>query len=366
MAPQVYLMSQRSTFTNQPDHHLYGLDDESVAERRVAPGKRSRAHDHYRGFASSATQPAVQRKASGNAPAAAGQVALPEGAGEPLPAELLAMLEGLLGVPLGDVRMVRDSAIAQALGALAFTAGNIIYFSPNTFDPDSPSGFTLLVHELVHVLQQRALQIVADATAAGLPVNTDASLEAEADQVAAKATDRRFKRGAIGAVAALSSLAGGPLQPAGGAGDMGLISSASSAGSSAAPVVQAFSTGLATAPPAASSGPAPVAPDAPGHDLVEVNYLVNGVRQQRLLLDRTALHHRVSAELMQLFRSSSSLDIHSAEHYDNLRGDQLMGTLGSFHEVIVSQEQFAQPSTQPASGGSGSASDAAAAESRDT
>ncbi|MEM9489419.1 MAG: hypothetical protein AAGC55_09755, partial [Myxococcota bacterium] len=92
---------------------------------------------------------------------------------------------------------------------------------------------------------------------------------------------------------------------------------------------------------------------AEGRDAVEVHYLSNGVEQQRMLLDRVALHHRVSTELMQLFRSADSLEIHAAEQYDNLRGDQLMEALSSFSEAIIAQQLAQSNNTGSGNGGSG-------------
>ena len=47
-------------------------------------------------------------------------------------------------------------ALSRELGAKAFTSGRDIFFREGAFDPSTPEGFELLVHESTHVLQQAA------------------------------------------------------------------------------------------------------------------------------------------------------------------------------------------------------------------
>jgi len=94
-------------------------------------------------------------------------------------------MEGVLGVPLGDVR-VRVGPEASALGAVAFTMGSTIHFAPGRYDPGSRQGLQLLGHELAHVVQQRQGR-VANPFGAGIAVVSDRALEAQADAIGIKA-----------------------------------------------------------------------------------------------------------------------------------------------------------------------------------
>ena len=105
--------------------------------------------------------------------------------GQPLPPTIQRHMEGVLGVPLGDVR-VRVGTEASALGAVAFTMGSTIHFAPGRYDPGSRQGLQLLGHELAHVVQQRQGR-VANPFGAGIAVVSDRALEAQADAIGIKA-----------------------------------------------------------------------------------------------------------------------------------------------------------------------------------
>ena len=74
--------------------------------------------------------------------------------GQPLPGPLQHSLESALGADLSDVR-VHEGHQASALGALAYTQGQNIYFQPGHYNPNTPGGAELLGHELTHIIQQR-------------------------------------------------------------------------------------------------------------------------------------------------------------------------------------------------------------------
>jgi hypothetical protein len=79
------------------------------------------------------------------------------GVGEPLPAAIRRNFESQLGVPLGGVQVHHDAEageLARSIGALAFAAGQDVYFAPGRYAPDTPFGAHLIAHELVHVAQQ--------------------------------------------------------------------------------------------------------------------------------------------------------------------------------------------------------------------
>ena len=104
------------------------------------------------------------------------------GPGQPLPAELRQVMEGVLQADLSDVR-VHQGPEAGAIGALAFAYGSDLYFAPGRYDPGSPHGRRLIAHELTHVVQQKTAR-VRNPLGGGLVIVQDAGLEAEAERVA--------------------------------------------------------------------------------------------------------------------------------------------------------------------------------------
>lgn len=81
--------------------------------------------------------------------------------GEPMEPCTRALVEGCLGADLRDVRIHTDAlgaASAQAVGALAYTWERHIVFAPGSYAPRTPAGLRLLLHEAVHVLQNRRIQ----------------------------------------------------------------------------------------------------------------------------------------------------------------------------------------------------------------
>ncbi len=77
--------------------------------------------------------------------------------GRPLPAVARARFERGLGADLSAVR-VHDDAVAhrgaEAEGAAAFAAGPHVYFGLGEYQPGTEAGLRLLLHEVVHTLQQ--------------------------------------------------------------------------------------------------------------------------------------------------------------------------------------------------------------------
>lgn len=81
------------------------------------------------------------------------------GKGRPLPPKLLAEMSRSLGADLGGVCIHTDVAAAklcQELNALAFTHGRDVFFDTGRYNPESPEGRKLLIHELTHVIQQQS------------------------------------------------------------------------------------------------------------------------------------------------------------------------------------------------------------------
>jgi len=109
----------------------------------------------------------------------------PSDSGNPLPEAVQQKMEFSLGADFSNVR-VHEGPQAKAIGALAFTQGNHLHFSPGQYNPNSSQGQELLGHELTHVVQQRAGRVAAP-QGKNIPINADPSLEAEADRLGAKA-----------------------------------------------------------------------------------------------------------------------------------------------------------------------------------
>ena len=114
-------------------------------------------------------------------PALASRVAGPGGAGARLSLAVRAQLEPHLGRDLSSVRVHADESahlMAEHLGARAFAIGSDVYFRRGRYDPSSPGGRGLVLHELTHVVQQeRAVRAVQrqpeepSAEPAGLPAH---------------------------------------------------------------------------------------------------------------------------------------------------------------------------------------------------
>ena len=89
----------------------------------------------------------------------------------------------------GPVRVHTDAEadeLSRTLGAKAFTSGRDVFFGGGTFDPATPEGFSLLVHESTHVLQQAAGPVAGTATPDGALAISDPgdSFEQAASSVA--------------------------------------------------------------------------------------------------------------------------------------------------------------------------------------
>ncbi|MCB9230097.1 MAG: DUF4157 domain-containing protein [Bacteroidia bacterium] len=104
-----------------------------------------------------------------------------------LPGTVQAKMENSFGADFSNVNVHQNSQSATDMGALAYTQGNDVHFAPGQFKPDTRSGQELIGHELTHVVQQRQGRVTPTTQAKGLAVNDDRGLEAEADQMGAKA-----------------------------------------------------------------------------------------------------------------------------------------------------------------------------------
>ncbi|WP_245618331.1 eCIS core domain-containing protein [Knoellia aerolata] len=99
---------------------------------------------------------------------------LGKGGGMPLGGPVREDMERRFGTDFADVRVHNGEdahASAKAVNAHAYTVGSNIVFQRGTYDPSSPSGRTMLAHELTHVVQQRSGPVDGTATGAGIRVS---------------------------------------------------------------------------------------------------------------------------------------------------------------------------------------------------
>ena len=92
--------------------------------------------------------------------------------GRPLDPATSSLMSQHFGRDLSDVRIHvgdRASAAAQAIGAQAFTLGQHIVFGAGRYAPGAHEGMRLIVHELVHTVQQSRAG-TADTADAGIPI----------------------------------------------------------------------------------------------------------------------------------------------------------------------------------------------------
>lgn len=143
-----------------------------------APGGRSRSAEPRRsllGLQGKAGNRAVQRLLEGepgalDGAAVSARIGAAETSGQALDTEVRSRLAGALGRDPGDVRVHADgeaNELSRDLGAKAFTSGRDVFFREGAFDPSTPEGFSLLVHESTHVLQQAAGPVAGTPTADG-------------------------------------------------------------------------------------------------------------------------------------------------------------------------------------------------------
>lgn len=111
-------------------------------------------------------------------PAGAGPAAMPAPAGG-LPPALALGVQALADVDMGGVQVHADSPEPAALGAHAFAQGDHIHLAPGQAQH--------LPHEAWHVAQQRQGRVQATTQMAGVAVNDNPALEAEADAMGARA-----------------------------------------------------------------------------------------------------------------------------------------------------------------------------------
>jgi Domain of unknown function (DUF4157) len=119
----------------------------------------------------------VQLKAAGDAAATAEHPPRSNPIGLPNP--LKEGLEAVSGLAMDEVRVHRNSAEPEKLGALAYARGNDIHLGPGQEEH--------LPHEAWHVIQQKQGRVLPTARLQRASINDDSALEQEADRMGAKA-----------------------------------------------------------------------------------------------------------------------------------------------------------------------------------
>lgn len=86
-----------------------------------------------------------------------------------------------LGTSLKNIKVVRNSKAAEAMGTDAFSNGNQIHFAKGKYNPNSESGQKVLGHEIVHSVQNAKGRVQSTGKAGGVKVNENNSLEHQAN-----------------------------------------------------------------------------------------------------------------------------------------------------------------------------------------
>ena len=105
-----------------------------------------------------------------------------------MPDGLKSGIESMSGLDLSDVRVHADSSAPAQINALAYAQGNDIHLASGQEQH--------LPHEAWHVVQQRQGRVQPTLQLAGVGVNDDVALEAEADVMGAKALQGKASDGA--------------------------------------------------------------------------------------------------------------------------------------------------------------------------
>lgn len=113
------------------------------------------------------------------------------GSSKSMPDSLTSKMENSFGTDFKDVNVHTNSESATNIGALAYTQGSDIHFAPGQYNPDSKTGQELIGHELTHVVQQKSGRVNGTQNKGGFNINTEQSLENEADNMGRRAASGR-------------------------------------------------------------------------------------------------------------------------------------------------------------------------------
>jgi outer membrane protein OmpA-like peptidoglycan-associated protein len=93
--------------------------------------------------------------------------------GQPIDSATRESMESIFGQDLSQVRVHTDAKAAgsaDAVNALAYTAGQDIVFGPGQYAPETNEGRELLTHELAHTIEQRDTCVPSDLGAQQSPI----------------------------------------------------------------------------------------------------------------------------------------------------------------------------------------------------
>ena len=127
------------------------------AARADEPGVDVHA-DNVPGAVRRTAAPTVGREGGPASAELSDQIESMRGGGSALDADVRRRMGGAFGTDFSRVRVHTDEHAAQAasaMGALAFTTGNDIFFGAGQYRPDDAGGQHVLAHELAHTVQQR-------------------------------------------------------------------------------------------------------------------------------------------------------------------------------------------------------------------
>jgi hypothetical protein len=191
------------------------IHQEQKHPQQSQPGQMDKATDAP---ANSFSPPAFQLKASslGESEGENDAVQLKEGGGSGhtaqtpppadgkgnLPTQLRSSMEAMSGISLGDVNVNYNSSKPAQMQAHAFAQGSDIHLGAGQEKH--------LGHEAWHVVQQKQGRVTANTEVNGAPVNDNAGLEKEADDMGAKAL--QMKAEPQGGLKTASTDGGAPMQ----------------------------------------------------------------------------------------------------------------------------------------------------------
>jgi hypothetical protein len=155
---------------------------------------RVRTHAALQAMASASPRvtAAVQRReAIAQSPRATGPTlrteALTRGGERGLPGSIAGDMARAFDTDFSGLRVHRSSPAAAQLGAEALTVDGHVHFAPGHFAPHTHTGRSLVGHELAHVVQQQGGGVNPQVLYKGVGLNTDATLERQADEAGERA-----------------------------------------------------------------------------------------------------------------------------------------------------------------------------------
>jgi len=162
-------MSRRASLKKRQRKEYTGSAESVAGVPTAAPGQQAEILSLQRSAGNRAVEQLLQPNADGK-PHGVEKVppgvesALNGSSGQPLDAATRDAMESILGQDLANVRVHTDAQAAEsaeAVNALAYTAGQDIVFGSGRYAPETSEGRELLQHELAHTVQQK------DANASG-------------------------------------------------------------------------------------------------------------------------------------------------------------------------------------------------------